>query len=283
MSWQILICISVLLFSLNGLYHRVLMKDNESDPFAQLFVFYGLGGLFSFIITLLRGGFHYQITLAQIPAFLLLTVFATAAPVLTFQAAKTLEASESSILLSSQRLWLVLGAFVFLGESFSLQKLLGTLIIISGVAIAQWKKNTFVINKAVCFLVIAALSYAITDLLSFQILRQFDAISFNVYFAILTLSAVLIIHPKTIKKLHFYLKPTYAFTIFFASITDTTATIFQFIAYQVGRNASQIAPILATNTIFTVILGILILKETTNMKNKLIGAITVVLGILLIL
>ncbi len=127
MSWQLLVGISVLLFSFNGLFHRVLMKDLKSDPYAQTVAFYGLVGVFAFIIAVFRGGFHYQISIEQLPYFILLTVFATIAPVLAFKALKLIEASENSILLSSQRLWIVIGAFIFLAEGFSINKLIGSL------------------------------------------------------------------------------------------------------------------------------------------------------------
>ena len=283
MSWQVLIGISVFLFSLNGLFHRVLMKDEKSDPYAQTFAFYGLGGLFTFIITLFCGGFHYQMSLPQVPLFLLIAVFGTVAPVLFFKAAKVLEASENSIIFSSQRLWLVFGAFIFLGEPFSIKKLIGTIIIMLGISIALWKKGKFVINGAFFFLIIAAMCYAITDVISFYILRNFDALSFNVYFAICTLVPLLIVKPGLLQKLRFYFKPAYALNILIVSINDTTATLLLFFAYQVGRNASQISPLMATNTIITVLLGILILKETSNMRNKIIGAMTVVLGVLLVI
>lgn len=283
MSWQVLIGISVLLFSLNGLFHRILMKDEKSDPFAQTLMFYGLGGIFSFIVAQFRGGFQPQIATSQLPLFALLTIFGTAAPILTFKAAKKLEASESSIILSSQRLWIVFGAFIFLNESFSIQKLLGTIIIILGITFAQWKKRKFVINNAFFLLVIAALCYAIADIVAFQIIQTHDAVSFNVYYAILTLFALLIVKPKTIKKLNFYFNPKYFANILAVSINDTTASLLQFFAYQIGRNASQIAPISATTTIITVLLGIIILKETKNMFNKIVGAFIVVAGVLLIL
>ena len=90
MPWQLLVGISVLLFSFNNLFHRTLMKDEASDPYAQFVMFYGLGGLLSFIIALFRGGFHYQLTLSQLPFFLLLTIFATAAPILVLKPQKSL-------------------------------------------------------------------------------------------------------------------------------------------------------------------------------------------------
>ena len=283
MPWQLLVGISVLLFSFNNLFHRTLMKDEASDPYAQFVMFYGLGGLLSFIIALFRGGFHYQLTLSQLPFFLLLTIFATAAPILVFKAAKIIEASESTILLSSYRLWLVIGAFLFLGEAFSWKKLFSTIIVLTGIAIAQWKKNKFVINHGVIYLLSAALCYAIADVVSFTILKNFEAVSFNVYLGIFTVIPLLLIRPKTLKKLSFYLKPKYAISIMVVTVEDTTATILIYFAYQMARNASQISPIMATQTILSVILAALILKERDNIVNKLIGAAIVVIGVILVL
>jgi len=38
MSWQILVGLSIILFSVNGLIHRVIMKDSKSDAGAQAFM-----------------------------------------------------------------------------------------------------------------------------------------------------------------------------------------------------------------------------------------------------
>lgn len=283
MTWQFFVGLSVLLFSLNSLFHRVLMKEESSDPYAQTIVFYGLGGIFAFIISIFRGGFHYQISSNQLPFFFLLTVFATAAPVLAFKALKQIESSETSILLSSQRLWLVLGAFIFLNEPFSIQKLIGTIIIFFGIMVAQWKKQKFVFNQGAFFVLLAALSYAIAEIISFYILRNFDTTSFSVYNCLLPVLALIIITPKTLKKLTFYLKPKRALNISLVSLNDTLATIFLFFAYQIGRNASQIGPLMATQTIVSVLLAILILKERNNILNKIIGASIVVAGVILVI
>lgn len=258
------------------------MKDEKSDPYAQTVAFYGLGGIFSFIISVLHGGFHYQMSLNQLPFFLLLTVFATIPPILVFKAIKVIESSESSILLSSSRLWIVIGAFIFLQETFSVQKIIGTIVILLGITIAQYRKKRFVINQGVVLLLLAALSYAIADIISFNILRNFDAISFNVYLALFTVIPLMIIKPHAIQKLSFYLKPKYAFNIITVTICDTTASLLLYFAYQTGHNASQIAPIMATQTMLSVILAILILKETNHLANKIIGAVIVVGGLLLV-
>jgi uncharacterized membrane protein len=48
------------------------------------------------------------------------------------------------------------------------------------------------------------------------------------------------------------------------------------------RNASQIAPITASETILTVLLAILLLKERRNMVQKISDAVIVVMGVLLL-
>ena len=282
MSWQLLATLSVSLFSLNGIFNRVVMKDVNSDPFAQTVVFAGLVGTFAFIIALARGGFHFQISLRQIPFFVLITLFLAAASTLSFKSSQRLEASESSILLSSQKLWEVLLAFLFLQEAFSLQRLLGTIIVLLGVAIAQWRNEHFVINQSVSFALLAALFYACSEIASYFLLRTFDAPSLNVYSALFPAILLFCVRPQTYKKLSFYFKPKYFASIVVVSFTSTLASIFLYTAYQFGRNASQLAPIMGSEAALTVILAIVFLKERCNMVQKISGAVIVIIGIALL-
>ena len=50
MSWQLLVGLSVLLYSINGLLHRTIMKDESSDAYARAFVFTGLISLLFLIL-----------------------------------------------------------------------------------------------------------------------------------------------------------------------------------------------------------------------------------------
>lgn len=283
MSWQVLVGLSVLLFSINNLLHRVLMREEDSDPYAQTVAFYGLGGLFAFVITLFRGGFHYQISSEQLPYFIFVAIFAGLVSVLAFKALKLIGASEYSILISSSRLWVVFGAFIFLNEEFSVQKIIGTVVVLIGITIAQWKNRKFDLNLGVVFAILAAFLYGVNELVGFFILRNFDAISFAVYTSWLPIIVLLLIRPKSIKRLSFYLRRKNAINISLVSVSDILATLFLFYAYQAGRNAAQIAPIMATQTIFAVLLAIIILKERDNMVKKIIGAVVVVGGVMLVL
>jgi drug/metabolite transporter (DMT)-like permease len=282
MSWQFLVGISIFLFSLDNLFHRVLMREDESDPITQTIIFYSLGGILSLCIAPLFGGFHYQISLSQLPLFALIGFFGTLAPVMGFKALKSIGASESSILSSSTRLWVVFGAFLFLHESFSIQKIIGTIIILVGIGVAQWQKEKIILNRGALYALIAALSYAIAEIISFYILRDFDTISFSVFSSFLPVVILSLTMPGKLKKLTFYKTPSRAINITIVSVIDALATIALYFAYQLGHNASQISPIMGTQTIVSVILAILILKERNNMLHKIIGATIVVLGVMLV-
>jgi drug/metabolite transporter (DMT)-like permease len=283
MSWLVLTLLGILVFSPKSLLYRVLMKDDKSDPYAQSVVFFGLGGTFALFFSLFHGGFQYRITSSQLLLFLPLTVCATVGPVLLFKAYQRIDASEIAILQSSQKLWAVLGAFLLLQEPFSVSKTLGTLVIVVGIAITLWRGTKFQVNEGVALVLAATLFYAGMDLVSYYIVRDFDAISFIVYVCYLPVVTLLLLKPQAVKKISYYFKPKYALGVSVLALCDTVGTLCFFFAYQVGRNAAQIVPLAGLITINSVLLGIIFLGEYTNIPNKVIGALVTVVGAVLVL
>lgn len=259
------------------------MKDDESDPYAQSVVFFGLAGTLALLVSLFHGGFQYQIPSSQLLLFLPLTVCATVGPVLLFRAYQRIEASDITILQSSQKLWTVFGAFLLLREPFSASKTLGTLVIVVGIAITLWRGTKFQVNEGVALVLVATLFYAGMDLVSYYIIRDFDAISFIVYVCYLPVLTLLLLRPQTVKKISYYFKPKYALGVSVLALCDTVGTLCFFFAYQVGRNAAQIVPLAGLITINSVLLGIIFLKEHTNIPHKVIGALVTVAGAMLVL
>jgi len=282
MSWLILTLLAVLVFSSNNLFHRLLMKDEQSDPYAQSIVFFGIAGIFALAFSFFHGGFHYQITVNQLLLFLPLAFCTTVGPVLLFKSFQLIDASENAILQSSQKLWTVLGAFLFLNELFSSKKLLGTIITIIGIALALWNKKRFILNKGVLFVLMATIFYAGADLISYYLVRDFDPLSLIVYVCFLPVVTLLLIRPKTVYKITFYFKPKYALLVSVLGLSDTLGTVCTYYAYQIGRNAAQITTILAMITIISVLMGIVFLKERSNVQNKLLGALVTAIGVLLV-
>ena len=137
MTWQILVGLAILLYSVNGLLHRILMKDDNSDPNAQALMFTTLVGLFGVVIVLFQGGFKSFTTLSQLPYFVLISLLVTAGSIYAFKGFKYVEASEHTILLTSSKLWSLAGAVLFLGESLTIRKLLAGILIVAGVKIGR--------------------------------------------------------------------------------------------------------------------------------------------------
>ena len=118
--------------------------------------------------------------------------------------------------------------------------------------IAEWRKSKFVINIGAIYILIAAASYSAGEILSFFTLRSFDSASFLVYCSFLSAIIILVLNPTLFNKLSFYAKPKNLSNIVIVSINDTLASLFLFNAYQLGRNALKIGPLMATQTIVTV-------------------------------
>jgi drug/metabolite transporter (DMT)-like permease len=283
MSWSILTLLGILVFSPKNLLYRTLMKDDKSDPYAQSIVFFGLGGTLALLFSLFHGGFQVQMTLNQLLLFVPLTVCATVGPVLLFKSYQRLDASEIAILQSSQKVWTVLGAFVLLQEPFAVNKILGTLVIVVGIAITLWRRRQFQVNEGVALVLAATLFYAGMDLVSYYIVRDFDAISFIVYVCYLPVVTLLLLRPQTVKKIPYYFEPKYALGVSVLALCDTVGTLCFFFAYQAGRNAAQIVPLGGLITINSVLLAIIFLKEYTNIPNKVIGALVTLVGAALVL
>ena len=283
MSWQILAGLGVLLYSINGLLHRTIMNDNNSDAYAQAFAFTSLISVFFFITQIFRGGFETFPSWNQVLLFLLTAILSSIGMVLTFKGFKTIGASEHTILLTSSKLWLMLGAVLLLRESLTAAKLFGTLAILSGVLITEWRGRTFVMNKGAVYVLMAACFFAFSETVSFFIVRNFDVLSYMFYSSILVSFLLIIFRPGVVKRMSFYYQRKRALNIVATSFNDALANILGLMAYQIGGNALQIGPIMATQTMLTVMLAWVILKENDYLGRKIMGSIAAVAGTILLL
>ena len=273
---------SILFTSFNGLLHRTVMKRQNANPITQTIVFATLGSMFAFLVSLYKG-FHFPNFTTLFPNFFLLTILLTLAPFCLFRAYNLTKASEVGILLSSQRLWTVLASFVFLGEIATPKKILGTLFILLGVGVVSWKKHRIRFTQGELFALLAALLYGLSFVNAFYILQSYDAPSFEVVSNLLPVMTLLLLFPQAIKKMNFYRNPRNFLPVSLAALFDALAAICLYIAYQYGRNASQISPLSSTSLIFTVFLAAIFLRERDNLLNKLTGAIITVFGVILLL
>lgn len=278
MSWQLMVALSVLLYSANGLLHRTIMKDENSDGYTQAFAFTLQVSIIFLIAFLFRLHSASLPSLNQLMLFLLTASLSSVGMVFTFMGFKSIGASEHTVLLTSSRLWFMLGSILILHESLTTAKLAGTLAILLGVVLAQWRAKTFVFNKGAVYVLLADLFFGASETISFSIVRNFDVVSYMTHSGLIVTLILFASRPMIIQKLSFYLKPRRALSICATSVNDSLANVFGLVAYQLGKNALQIGPIMATQTLVTVLLAIVILRERDNMAQKIAGSVFAILG-----
>lgn len=283
MPWQLYLLISILLISCNGLFHRSLMKDDKSHPIAQTIVFLGLGGCIAIIIALLQRKLQLSFPPSLGWNFLLLILLSTPAYLLTYRAYQLLGASEIVLLLSTGRLWNVMGAALFLHEAITTIQVLGALIILAGLAITLYDKRKFTVNKGVLFVLLAAFLYGMSDINGYYMLHTLNATNFLIYSEFLPVIVLLIMQPTVIKNLRYYFHTNTATKALLLSFCDALGSLALFLSYQAGGKASVIGPLSATRVLVTVVLAMVILRERNNIRNKILGAIITICGVILLL
>lgn len=283
MSWQILIGISVILGSLNSLLHRGLLKNDNSDAYAQSVVFTLLEGFFSLIIIKAFGRHLSVLSWEQLPLFITIALVSPLVFIFMFKGFKLIGASEHSILLTTSRVWAILGAIFFLQETPTITKLLGVSLIIFGVILMQWQKGRLKLNGGAIYVLLAAFFIAVAQTLAYFLLRNFDVLSFMVYNSFAVSIILFILKPTIVKKFNFYFKLNHLVNILLSSFNDGLANILTFLAYQIGRNALQIGPLSATQIPLTVILAIVFLGERERLGPKVIGSLAALVGSLFLI
>lgn len=282
MIWLILVFVSALSWALSTLFKRVFMKEEESDHYAYVIVFQLLIALLMFLYTLFFG-FRLPALRPIAWNLVLMTLIYALAPIAFFKGLKTVEASESAILVASRSIWVTVAAIFFLQEGLSVNKVLGTVLVVLGISISFWKNKKWKLNKGHVLILISALLFGLAFTNDAFILNTMEAASFSVLAFSFPAVALLLIKPKSIKNFSYILNKKRFPKMLGASIFHGIATLAIYSAYRYGGEASQIVPISQIAIIFTVIFGYLFLRERKNILQKVIGSIIVFLGVLFLI
>ena len=280
-SWQVLITISVITFSVSTLLQRILMKDNRTDPVAYSLFFQVCTGIVILVYAFIHGFQMPNLLLLPINTLIMISFYA-AANIFIFKSLSLIEASEFTILFVSRAFWTILAAILFLGEKFLTKQLIGTLLILFGVVVVSYKKKNFTLNRGSIYALIGAvfLGFAFTN--DAFLVGHFDAASYTGIAFILPGLGILAYAPKSILRMKPLFQPNILLKLILLSVVYGTAALTVYMAYQVGHNAAVLGALSQTSTILTVILAVIFLKETSQLWKKVLGAIIAFIGVVLI-
>ncbi len=283
MSWQILIGISVVLYSLSVLLQRVLLKDDKSEPISfSIFFQTGVAFITALIILLVKGKIPIPNLSNIIWGLLAMTILYAGANIFIFKSLKVTEASRFTVIFSSKTLFAVLGISLFFKEVLSVDQWYGVIFVILGVIVVSIQKTFLKLNRGDIYAFIAAVLFGLANTNDRYLIKFFDPYSYVVIGFLLPAILIAVIYPSKIKliKMYFQKNIIYKMILLFVLYGLSAATFFT--ALQITPNSSLAFSINATSGVLIVILSIIMLKEKDYMPRKIIGAILSLIGLILL-
>ena len=192
-----------------------------------------------------------------------------------------IEASTFSMIKQLSTVFMIFAGLIFLKEPFVINKFIGAILIIASNILIFYKKGEGKPNKYIILGIIANICYTIALFLDVNISNNFN-LPFYITIS-LGIPAILIAIIEKIKitdiKNEFINGNHKAICI--TGITWSLSILVQLRAYQLGE-VSVVAALCALSVILNVIFGYFFQNEKENLTKKIIAALLIILGIILI-
>lgn len=259
------------------------MKDQDIDPAAFSAFFLGIVGIMTIpVLWFEKPSINQSVELWIV--VILSSLFYTACMVLYYQALQVTEVSQVETIATTRSIWFMLiGVFLF-QENLKLSSFLGIGLIFGGLIVIYWNRGSIrgftrphLNTLLYAFLISSA--YALDK----YALNSFSVALYQVVIYIIPATFTLVFIPKTYEKVKYLLKPQKStLVILLSAIFQMISTLALYGAYKSGGKLSVVGPLAQTSTVLTILIGILVLMETWNLKRKIIGISLTLLGVALI-
>lgn len=196
-------------------------------------------------------------------------------------ARRGLQVSLYSILGQLSTVFVIIWGILFFKEEIILKKLLGAALILFGNIMVLYKKGKFEWNKYILFSLLGNLSMSIGISVDVGISDQFNMPIYVALTLIVPALLILLIERVKIKEVVSEFKEGNKKAILTVGLSWGIMIIAMLRAYQYGT-VTTIAPLCSLTTILNVFVAYFLLKEKDSILKKILAAIVVILGILLI-
>ncbi len=192
-----------------------------------------------------------------------------------------IEASTFSVINQLSTVFMIIAGVLFFKEPVIINKIIGAFFIVFSNILIFFKKGNLKPNKYVILGVISNICFSIALFLD---VNNSDYFNLPLYVAI-TLGAptilIFIFERIKFKDIKEEYENGNKKALWLTAITWSLSIVSQLRAYQLGE-VSIVAPLCALSVILNVIVGYFLLKEKENLPKKIIAAILIILGIILI-
>jgi len=282
MSWQLLIGLSVLFYSVVVLLQKTILKQKQTQPIAFSIAFQLACGLIALIVGFLSQNLSWPVNLNLLWLNLILAAFLYGfGNTLLFKSLHLIEASKLTIIFASRAPFTILASTLLLHEILSPKQLFGALLILLGTVFVSYKSNKLVFGKGEVFAVLAAMCFGFAVTNDRFIIQSIPVYSYMVYAFLSSAILMAIIYPQQIKPIKLFMNQSVFPRFFLVSLLYFLVGLTFYSALSIG-NSSQIGTINLTSVVIIVLLSIIFLKERDNLFKKLLGALISFIGLLFV-
>lgn len=281
MTWFYLAIGSALSFASLNLLSRVVSVKSK-NPRAMSLVFNLFAIIMSLVIFFARGAYKkLSLPTGYSPYLYLLiaVLFYGLYERLRFYVTKALEASHLTVVNNVSLIVAVIIAFFLYAESLTAGKILGFLLILTALVLVSINKVAKINWQGILLAVIANVFLGIGWALDKKMVSYFNSETYNLLAWLLPLAILYFPYIKfsDIKK-----------EIKISSYKIAFLAFFNVVGYFINlkaltlADATRVIPIVQTSTLFTVIFGIVLLKEKEHFSRKIIAGAIAVAGVYLL-
>ena len=282
MMWFYYALASVAFFTGLNLLQRTVAMDSK-NPRVMAIVFNSLAALVAIIIFILTGGFtNFRLPhspfayLSLAGAVLFYGLFERG----RFHAAQLLDASIFSTITNVSVVVAFIASFIFYKESFSLPKIIGGLLIITALFLISYEKKRHSISQkglaiAVGISIALGLGWALDKYNS----TLFSATTYNIL--VWTLPIPFLIFPGVTMSQIKSESTGKFWKLGISAALNVCGYLFQLKALSLTE-ATKVIPVIQTSLLFTILLGIVFLKERDNIPKKILAGVLAFIGVYLL-
>ena len=278
-TWYFNIIVYLVLYIIFTQFYKIATKSSKDDGALTVLLQF-LGGI---IVLLFIPLFKFNIP-TNVSTYIMLgiaCIFYAIADRVNTTARRGLEVSIYSILGQLSTVFVILWGLIFFKEAIVIKKIIGALLILFGNVAVLYKKGKFEWNKYILFSLLGNLALSIGISVDVGISDKFNMPIYVASTLIVPSLILLVFERIKIKNIINEYKNGNKMAINIVCLTWGIMIISMLRAYQYG-SVTTIAPLCSVTTILNVFVAYFMLKEKDNMFKKILAAIIVILGIVLI-
>lgn len=281
MSWQVLTCTSVFLFSVAMVVQRRLMHHHKCEPHAFVVLSQGLVGVFALGFALAQG-FSWPDFSGLWLVALGSVAFHGAGYIVHAKALQIMEASVFSVFYATQAIWIMLLGVLLFHERPSPVQLLGVACIFGSIALLMARSRQQWLSRSALLGMLTGLLFGIAVTCWVYVGRQTDTVSWAALGFLGVALVAFVARPSAMRNVRPFFSRSVGPHMVAVAALLSAGGIALLLAYAAG-DISSVSPLRQMSIVITVLLAVLFLpEERTELWRKAAAMALCFVGALLI-